>query len=172
MLTSSFPERRFRSVSLCLALGFLGVLAVTSRAEEPGFPGIERLMGAEEFRASGLQKLTPEERKVLDDWLLRYTAGEAEVLQQTNEVVREVQAKEDFEIVSRIVGDFTGWAGKTVFRLENGQVWEQRLNGRYRYKGPPNPEVKIDRNLFGYYRLTVLDTGRRVGVSQRSTSGS
>ena len=166
-----FGSRSGAIFVLGMAMCF-GVVAAQVEAQEAAFPGIERLMSAEEFRASGLQKLSADERKVLDDWLLRYTAGEAEVLQQTNEVVREVQAKEDFEIVSRIAGDFEGWSGNSVFRLENGQVWEQRLEGRYRYKGPPNPEVKIDRNLFGYYRLTVLDTGRRVGVSQRSASGS
>ena len=29
------------------------------------------------------------------------------------------------KITSRIVGDFNGWKGNTVFRLSNGQVWRQ-----------------------------------------------
>ena len=28
-------------------------------------------------------------------------------------------------IHSRIVGDFEGWEGETVFPLENGQLWQQ-----------------------------------------------
>jgi hypothetical protein len=133
-------------------------------AQDQEFPGIERLMSKEEFRATGLEKLTPEERKALDAWLLKYTAGEAKIL-QSSEPVREAEDEEDFEIVSRITGDFTGWSGKTVFHLENGQTWVQRLEGRYRYDGPPNPEVRIDRNWLGFYRMTLIETGRRVGVS-------
>ncbi len=79
-----------------------------------------------------------------------------------NEEVREAQ--KDFELVSRISGDFSGWDGETVFRLENGQVWRQRLRGRYFYSGPPQPEVRITRNYLGFYKLTVVETGKSIGV--------
>ncbi|MEE4278760.1 MAG: hypothetical protein V2I82_09885 [Halieaceae bacterium] len=142
------------------------VASALAFAEEKGFPGIETLMTEEEFRAAGIHRLSAEEREALDAWLLRYTAGDAQLLQKT-EVVREAEDEEEFEVVSRIKGDFSGWSGETVFELENGQTWVQRLDGRYRYKGPPNPEVRIDRNWLGFYRLTIVETGRRVGVSPR-----
>jgi hypothetical protein len=154
------------TVMMAAAVALPAALGTSVPAQAQGFPGVERLMSAEEFRATGMEKLTPEERKALDAWLVRYTAGEAQIL-QSSEAVREAEAKEDFEIVSRIEGDFTGWSGKTIFRLANGQTWEQRLDGKYRYDGPPNPEVRIDRNWLGFYRLTVVETGRRVGVSPR-----
>jgi len=138
------------------------IVPAWTQAEEK-FPGVRRLMSEAEFEATGLEKLSPDELEALDAWLLRYTAGDATLLLDTNEEVRE--AKEDHEVVSRIAGDFSGWSGTTVFRLANGQVWKQRLQGRYRYEGPPNPEVKIDRNWLGFYRLTVVETGRSVGVS-------
>ncbi len=144
----------------------LGVLAPGSiAADDKAFPGVKRLMSDEDFEATGLDKLSTEEIEALDAWLLRYTAGDATVLQKSNKEVRE--ATEDYEFVSRITGDFTGWSGKTVFRLENGQVWKQRLDGRYRHRGSPNPEVRIDRNWLGFYRMTVIETGRSVGVSPR-----
>jgi len=127
------------------------------------FPGVRKLMSEEEFRASGLSRLSQEELKALNAWLIRYTAGEATVLQDSSEAVRE--AKEAFAIESRISGDFTGWTGKTFFKLENGQLWQQRLNGKYQYRGPANPAVRIDRNWLGFYRLTLVETGRSVGVS-------
>lgn len=34
-------------------------------------------------------------------------------------------------IRSKIVSDFTGWSGDTIFQLQNGQVWKQ---DRYKYK--------------------------------------
>ena len=156
------------------ATGCLAVLvlmcagAVSPALADDDFPGIRKLMSDDEFRTTGLDGLAPEELEALDAWLLRYTAGDAEVLQETNDSVREArEARDDRGIVSRVVGDFEGWSGETIFRLENGQVWEQRLDGRYRYRGEPNPEVRIDRNWVGFYRMTVIGTGRSVGVSPR-----
>lgn len=125
------------------------------------FPGIRKLMKAAEFDAAGLSKLSPEELVALDGWLLRYTAGEAEMLQRSNEQVRA--AAEEVRIVSRLQTPFEGWDGNTLFRLENGQVWKQRQPGRYRYVGN-DLEVTIRRNVFGFHVLTVNSTGRSVGV--------
>ena len=130
-------------------------------ADKP-FPGIRQLMSPEEFTASGLDKLSDKELEALDDWLLLYTAGEAAILREDNKEVRK--AAKETEILSRIQGDFSGWSGETVFRLENGQVWRQRLQGKYRYRGPPNPEVKIHRNFLGFYMMTLVDSGKSIGV--------
>jgi len=118
-------------------------------------------MSPAEFDSAGLNKLSPQELAALDAWLLRYTAGEAEMLQRTNEEVRE--AAEDTRIASRVQRPFEGWDGNTLFRLENGQVWKQRQPGRYRYTGD-DLEVTIRRNFFGFHVLTVNATGRSVGV--------
>jgi hypothetical protein len=161
--------RRHRTAARSLAALILTCAAFLPPALADGdFPGIRTLMSDEEFRSAGLDGLAPEELEALDAWLLRYTAGDAEVLQETNDSVREARAERDKQgFVSRIVGDFEGWSGETVFRLENGQVWEQRLDGRYQYRGEPNPEVRIERNWLGFYRMTVTGTGRSVGVSPR-----
>ena len=148
--------------NLCLAC-VLAAVGPYGNAAEEAFPGVERLMSAEEFRATGLEKLSTEELEALDSWLIRYTAGDATVLQETNEAVRE--AKRDYTIESRITGDFNGWSGKTYFRLENGQTWQQRLSGKYRYQGAANPAVRIDRNWLGFYRMTLIESGRSIGVS-------
>ena len=148
------------AVLVVLLIGSTGA-AGQDRSKE--FPGIKALMNDEEFSAAGLEALSPAQLEALDTWLLRYTAGDAEVLQSTNEAVRE--AEKDYEVVSRIAGEFSGWDGDTVFRLENGQVWRQRLRGSYRYSGPPNPEVRISRNFMGFFKLTLVDEDRGVGVS-------
>lgn len=118
-------------------------------------------MSADEFDASGLSKLSPEELAALDAWLLRYTAGEAEMLQRSNAEVRE--AAGEVRILSRLQPPFDGWDGNTLFRLENGQVWKQRQPGRYRHAGE-DLEVVIRRNFFGFHILTLSSTGRSVGV--------
>ena len=151
------PKRTFSRLFLALL-----VTSGFAWAADKQFPGIEQLMSPEEFAASGLDKLSAEELQALDDWLLVYTAGEAAILRTDNTEVRE--AAKETEITSRIQGDFKGWSGETVFRLENGQVWRQRLQGKYRYRGPANPEVKIHRNFLGFYMMTLVEADKSVGV--------
>ncbi|WOJ97534.1 hypothetical protein R0137_02935 [Congregibacter brevis] len=133
-------------------------------AAEDDFPGFKKLMTVEEFEGTGLNKLSGKELDALNEWLIRYTAGEAQVLQVTSEAVRE--AEKSYEVESSIVGDFSGWTGKTVFRLENGQVWRQRLSGRYPYRGPANPKVVISKNWAGYFKMTLVDKDKSIGVTQ------
>ena len=149
--------RRGLRVVLCLAVA-AGIATAADR-----FPGVRQLMSDAEFRAAGLEKLSAEELAQLNAWLIRYTAGDAEVLRASNKAVRKAQ--KSHEIVARIQGDFQGWTGKTIFRLDNGQVWKQRLDNTYRYRGAANPQVRIERNWMGFYRMTVLSTGKSVGVS-------
>jgi len=132
------------------------------------FPGIEKLMTAEEFARIGLDKLTPEQVQALDAWLVRYTAGEAYVVQTTSEEVRA--AVPEFRLEARIVPPFTGWSGQTLFRLDNGQVWRQRIKGRYMFS-EEDTRVVITRNLLGFYVMTLVSTGRAVGVEPTRKGG-
>jgi hypothetical protein len=140
-------------------------LAATSlaAAQAEDFPGIRELMSPDEYEAAGLDKLSEAERKALDAWLLRYTAGEAETLRNTSDEVRE--AKQEVRIEARVRAPFEGWSGDTLFHLDNGQVWQQRLDGRFAYNGSER-EVVLDKNFFGFWRLTHVATGRRVGVTR------
>lgn len=167
----------------CPARAFAGVIALmiaalpaaaaaadnASAAKQKDFPGIQKLMTADEFARAGLGKLTPEQVRALDDWLVRYTAGEAYVVQTTSEEVRA--AVPEFRLEARIVPPFSGWSGQTLFRLDNGQVWRQRIKGRYMFSGD-DTRVVITRNLLGFYNMTLVSTGRAVGVEPvRKTDG-
>lgn len=160
------PRRPPPAVLAWLLLGgtLLGGPAAGSDHGDEGkdFPGIERLMSAEDYARAGLGKLTAEERAALNAWLVRYTAGEAAVVAETSKEVRE--AAVEVAIVARILPPFEGWDGKTLFRLDNGQVWRQRQPGRYRHQAGQDTEVRIRKNFFGFYVLTLESTGRSVGV--------
>jgi hypothetical protein len=159
-------RRRGRARVSCLLAGpglALGLTGVSLHADDERFPGVEKLMSVEEFREAGLHKLSPEEREALNRWLIGYTIGDAPEIRSSNEEVR--QADREQQIRARIVGDFRGWSGETVFRLDNGQVWQQRLDSRFPYSGDER-EVVIDRNLLGFYRLTHVASGRAVGVKR------
>ena len=64
-----------------------------------------------------------------------------------------------------IVSPFRGWTGKTRFKLDNGQIWQQRVSGRYTYGGD-DARVEITVNGFGFYEMELLDAGRSVGVKR------
>jgi hypothetical protein len=67
------------------------------------------------------------------------------------------------QVQSRYDGEFTGWSGNTLFRLENGQVWKQSQSGRVDFRAT-RPVVTIRRSTLGAYRLNVqgLDQSIRV----------
>jgi hypothetical protein len=151
---------------LGLALLSIGILAsALAEAEEAAksFPGIESLMSHQEFQAAGLDKLSPAEREALNSFLIRYTAEDAPVLLTTDEEV--LQAVQEQEIASVIQQPFKGWSGDTVFRLENGQVWQQRRRGNYAYRGT-HPEVLISRNFMGFFRMELVENGKAVQVTR------
>lgn len=166
------------ATALCLLLvvaAFPGGAGADEKPAQPpparkgDFPGIRKLMTTDEFASAGLDQLTPEQIRALDDWLIRYTAGEAKVVQSTSQEVRE--AAPELRIEARIVPPFTGWTGQTVFRLDNGQVWRQRMKGRYLYDGD-DTRVVISKNFLGYYMLTLVATERSIGVEPVRTEGS
>ena len=56
-------------------------------------------------------------------------------------------------IESRILGTFTGWNGRSVFKLENGQVWQQADSSTYDVT-LHDPKVVIKHLGLGYL-LTI-----------------
>ena len=129
-------------------------------------PDIRKLMTPEEFQAAGLDKLTPQQIEALNRWVVRYTAHEAPEVRRQDEVVKAEAAKaEDEGIKTRIAGAFEGWDGDTVFRLQNGQVWKQRLEGRWHYRAD-SPEVELHKNLMGFWVLKVVETDKSIGVKR------
>lgn len=147
-----------RRLALALALTTL-----TATAAGEDFPGVKQLMSDETFREAGLHKLSEAERAALDQWLIDYTVGDAQELRRSNETVRE--AEEAVRIEARIKPPFRGWDGDTVFALDNGQVWRQRLRGRYFHRGD-DTSVVISKNLFGFWEMTMTSSGKSVGVTR------
>lgn len=67
-------------------------------------------------------------------------------------------------IESQIVGSFSGWHGNTLFKLANGQVWQQTDSSSYD-SNLQNPQVVIKRLGFGYL-LTLTGHGATVFVKR------
>lgn len=147
-----------------VAAPLLACLCAVALADER--PDVRTLMTPGEFEAAGLGKLSPEEIEALNRWVLRYTVKDVPEIRTHNDVVREEVRKAETEGVrTRIAGEFRGWYGDTVFRLENGQVWRQRLPGKWYHKAN-SPEVELKKNVMGYWVLRVVDADRSIGVKR------
>lgn len=65
------------------------------------------------------------------------------------ETMTPQQRGEPDRIESRILGSFSGWNGRSVFKLENGQVWQQADSSSYEVT-LQDPKVVIKRLGLGY----------------------
>ena len=77
----------------------------------------------------------------------------------------EKKPASDSSFEARLTGNFTGWSGKTVFRLDDGQVWRQRSAANYRHRGT-DMRVKFKKNWMGGWEMSVVSSGKTVLVSK------
>lgn len=104
---------------------------------------VENLMTTQELRTSGVSALTPSQRKVLDAWLNRYTERVIALVDATKTPrTKGASSACSPAIESAIAGDFNGWDGETLFKLDNGQLWEQ-AEYDYMYSYSYRPDVTI-----------------------------
>jgi hypothetical protein len=138
----------------------LCVLSISAWAQTAEFPGVQKAMSPQEYDAAGLQKLTPDERTRLDEFIRRFVSSSNQVAAEkaVDRAVKEKKASPPEIIQSRIVGPFTGFTGSTVFTLENGQRWRQsQPDSRYLPK-VESPPVIIVKDQIGY-RMYVAGGG-------------
>jgi len=143
-----------------------GLVLSVSLAQAAEFSSLEERMSRTDFQAAGLDKLSPDELKTLNDWLSRHGFVEGDP------VATRPGAKPEFypdqlareAVESRIQGEFNGWRGKTRFTLENGQIWEQAESGMKGDVHLDNPAVKVKPMLFGSWLMAVDGCGCSVRV--------
>ena len=156
-------------------LAALLLVAISTAGAQADDPSVRDLMAPEDFTLSGLDKLSDEELAHLSEWVERYRSGAVDgpppppkkpsqmTVTERAEYEEKKQAEKNFEMAAKVIPEFTGWYGKTVFRLDNGQTWQQRQAGTLRYSDGES-DVVIKRNFFGRYVLTHTATGRSIGV--------
>jgi hypothetical protein len=146
MNTSSSVLVRYSMVGLCVIFAF----ASPVRAEREQTSGsIQDVMTPVEFKAAGLNKLSPEELQKLNAWLQGYREV-AEKAAEKKATARAERTKLDM-LVSRVDGTFNGLTGRTVIRLEDGTVWKQaNADDRYRPKVTDHPAAVVIHGVFGY----------------------
>lgn len=144
-----------RRILRALALGLI-LLSCVAAAQE--FSSLEERMTGQEFKASGLHKLSAEELATLNEWIrARSLAENAEPVGMRDRPGElppiDRMAREAFR--TRIVGSFSGWDGDTEFVLENGMVWVQTEDRSFYMPETENPEVTIRPGALGTWLLSV-----------------
>ncbi len=156
----SFCRVSFGGLAIALLLAGTAAKAQQTAAEKAeDFPGVKKALTPEQFAASGMSKLSPEERAKLDDYLRGYFTGatqrvvEKAVSKATtvaiDQAVKERKVRPPELIQSRIVGSVNGWKSGKVFVLENGQHWKVTEEDRY-FRAVQDPEVFIVRDFMSY----------------------
>ena len=119
---------------------------------------IEKVMTAQEMRDTGIATLNTSQRQALDDWLSRYTLRVLGVAMQQEGAApasASVRTSCSPAIESTISGEIEGWEGETIFKLDNGQIWQQAAYD-YTYFYAYRPDVTIYQTSAGC-RMKVED---------------
>lgn len=132
------------------------------------FSSLEERMSAADFRAAGLDKLSDAELAELNAWL-QANMGVSRALPPGQphpaDTIGFRAAAPTGEIISQIDGPFTGWDGRTEFRLKNGQVWVQSDSAdRYRSPKIMDQGVRIEPGMMDSWVLRPDGSNHRVKV--------
>lgn len=150
------------------ALALAAAVSASSLAHAVEFSSLEERMSRAEFTSAGLDKLSPEQLKSLNDWLRinGLAPGAPVAIARSRDGVPEYYPDEKARepIVAHIQGKLDGWMGKTTFKLDNGQVWQQAETSLKSGLALNNPEVRIKPMLLGSWLMYVEGCGCSIRV--------
>jgi hypothetical protein len=157
---SNIPNMKLFLTIAALFVALCALSPIPAWAQGAEFPGVEKAMSPQEYDAAGLQKLTPDERARLDEFIRRFVFSSNQVAAEkaVDRAVKERKVTPPEIIQSRIVGPFTGFTGTSAFTLENGQRWRQSQPSSQYFPKVESPPVIIIKDTFGY-RMYVAGGG-------------
>ena len=129
-----------KTLLLVLSFGILTVQPTFTQAPAPPPLKLGQLMRPEQMKDMGLDKLSPEEIQKLEAWLTRFAGVVAQAA--TGAPAAPAAGAAGAAVETRIDGDFEGWTGDTIFKLVNGQIWQQAAYA-YTYHYAFQPKVII-----------------------------
>jgi hypothetical protein len=130
-------------------------------------PTLEERMSQAEFRAAGLDKLSPQELQQLNTWLQSHGgSGATQYVTSSGTPLFYPKASDRETVDAHVEGTFAGWRGKTVFKLDNGQEWQQAESGSYDSGKMASPTVHIKPMLLGSWLMYVDGCGCSVRVQR------
>lgn len=147
-----------------MLLAALALLLTALPVMAQQFSSLEERMSAADFKAAGLDKLTPEQLRHLNDWLR--THEQVKTVTSSGQPVFYPDNQPRDKFTTHLVGHFNGWGGHTTFTLDNGQVWKQAESGAYSCPDIDNPEVTIKPMILGSWLMYVQGCNQSVRVDR------
>lgn len=171
---------RFTRLRLLACAAVLLGLSGPALAQRVVGGDLQQQMSPAEFKAAGLDKLSPTELAALNGWLQgKVAAVTADVREQVREEAREEGRQEvivknrgffDFgskePIVSTMEGEFRGFGKGRRYVLANQQQWEQTDDTTLSGVRRTNPEVSISPGVMGAWYLQVKGSNTRAKVQR------
>ena len=133
------------STFLAAAIGAALLVSMPVVHAENETTDIQQAMSPAEFKAAGLQKLSPEELAKLNAWLQGYR-----MKAEKKAAERESKTKMSSLIVSRIDGVWNGAAYGDVITLEDGTKWKVANKDDHFGGYADHPAVALFKSLFGW----------------------
>lgn len=157
--------RRMLVLSFALAALFGGTVLAQS------FSSLEERMTEAEFKAAGLDKLSPEELAALNAFIAKETGEIASALPAATPAVDNRGFYErtgpEGAIYSSISGEFRGWDGAgDRLKLDNGQVWEVTDSTARLKVLVNNPRVIVEPGALGSWYLKIEGYNSRARVKR------
>lgn len=121
-------------------------------------------MSVTDFRATGLDHLSDAQIKALDAWFADYQRTHACATASSSPAMAASAPAPTGDVVAHLDGTFTGWGDGTVFKLDNGQVWQQVDDSDFSTGAIKNPKVTISKGLISAYYLSVEGVKDTVAV--------
>jgi len=136
----------------------LAACAVTS-AHADDNSTLEERMSFKDFTRLGLDKLSPEQRKGLNEWMKAHGGpacppGIAAAPVAGAAPASAAPAEKD-KYSAKLVGEFKGWEKGTVLRLADGSAWEVRDDEPFVAHSASSPVVSVEKSLIAGWRLSV-----------------
>ena len=116
---------------------------------------LRQLMTPEEFKASGLNKLSPDQLDHLERFLQGYREQTVQQVAKATEEKIDPAPKRDRAthqavVENHIKGPFTGLTGRTRVLLDNGSIWQQANENDKFPCHLDSPDIVLVRTVFGY----------------------
>jgi len=152
-----------------LLMGLLLLLVFQVSAQSPTpLLKIDQVMTQQELQDTGVSTLNTAQREALNRWLNRYTLNILRVtVQQQATIPPEIPSVRSScspAVETTISGEIEGWDGDTIFKLDNGQIWQQ-AEYDYTYFYAYRPDVTIYQTRAGC-RMKVEDETEAVLVKR------
>jgi hypothetical protein len=145
--------------ALALAVAFAACSMTSAHADDTST--IEERMSYKDFTRFGLDKLSPEQLKGLNEWMKAHggvcppgVAAAPGVVPATG-ASSSAPAAASGKHVSKLVGEFRGWEQGTVLRLADGSAWEVRDDEPFVARVSTSPTVTVESGLLSGATLSV-----------------